>query len=330
MQSKTIFVGVDVSKHTLDIAISGSREHFKVTNDTNGFKSLKGFLKTLSISLDDCWFVMEHTGGYEYRFIQFCLSKGVRHTRIPGLEIKRSLGMQRGKNDKVDAQRIATYGTEKQSRLKPHTASNTAIDRLKLLLRQRSNFVKDKKGHQNSMKEIGFMMEMKSNDKFMRRYQSIIDQIEKAIKSVEDEINSIIDQNEAFKRNFTLMNSIPGVGPINAWMTIAFTSNFENFKDGRKYGAYCGIVPYEHSSGVFKGRSHTSHIANLELKATLHMAAKAAVQFNEEMKFHYERKKALGKHHLSIMNEIMFKLVLRMFSVVKKGTPYVENLKIVA
>ena len=129
-------------------------------------------------------------------------------------------------------------------------------------------------------------------------------------------------------RNFTLITSIPGIGEVNGWMTIAYTQNFECFPDGRTYGAYIGVVPDDHSSGTsIKGKSRVSKMANKPLKADLTMGAKAAVQHDFEMKTYYERRAAKGKHHMAIMNEVKFKLILRMFAVVNKQEVYVKNLK---
>lgn len=110
-------------------------------------------------------------------------------------------------------------------------------------------------------------------------------------------------------------------------MTIAYTENFERFTGGGAYGAYIGVVPYDHSSGTsIKGRSRVSHMANKKLKADLSMAAKASALHDPEMKLYYERRTALGKRHMSVMNEVKFKLVLRMFAVVNKGEVYGKNL----
>lgn len=138
----------------------------------------------------------------------------------------------------------------------------------------------------------------------------------------------LFSKEEAMNKNFGLITSIPGIGKVNGWMTIAYTENFERFPDGRAYGAYIGVVPYEHSSGTsIKGKSRVSHMANKNLKADLSMAAKASVMHDPEMKLYYERRTTLGKRHMGIMNEVKFKLVLRMFAVVNKGEVYVKNLK---
>jgi transposase len=331
MQRKEFFIGVDVSKLTLDVAVYGSKNHIRISNNSEGFKQLLAWLKSLKIALEDCWFVLEYTGGYEYRLVQFCDAKQITFTRVPGLQIKKSLGMQRGKNDKIDSKRIAEYGYEKREKLQQSKACNPAITRLKQLLTQRSGFVNDKKAHEHRMKELLAMMEFKANDPIIKNYKKAWDFAVKMIEKTEAEIKKVINKDEAMNRNFFLITSIPGIGNVNGWMTIAYTENFESFADGRTYGAYIGVVPYEHSSGSsIKAKSRVSHMANKPLKADLSMAAKASVQHDLEMKQYYQRRLAMGKQHMGIMNEVKFKLVLRMFAVVNKGTVYVKNPKLTA
>ena len=326
MQKKEIFVGVDVSKLTLDVWVNGTKNHIKVANDSKGFQQLTAWLKSLKIKLSECWFVLEYTGGYEYRFIQFCQSKKVRFTRVPGLQIKRSLGMQRGKNDKIDAKRIAEYGYEKREKLQAHELCNADVVRLRQLLTQRRGFIDDKKANEHRMKELEAMMDFKSGDPLIKNYKKAVNFMVSMIKKTEAEIQKVIEADEAMLLNFNLVTSIPGIGKVNGWMTIAYTENFKSFTSGRAYGAYIGVVPYEHSSGTsIRGKSRISHLANKPLKADLSMGAQAAVQHDPEMKTYYQRRIAMGKRHMGIMNEVKFKLVLRMFAVVNKGEFYVQN-----
>lgn len=326
MQRKEIFIGVDVSKQTLDVAVYGTKCHIRIANSSEGFKHLQAWLKTLNISLNECWFVLEYTGGYEYRLVQFCQSKGLSFTRVPGLEIKKSLGMQRGKNDKIDAQRIADYGYQKRDRLRVQKTSTTLIESLKELLTQRRGFVKQRKANEHRMKELIAMKEPEKNKPVIKNYDDAIKFEVKMIKKIEVDIMKLIKKDEAVERNFKLLTTIPGIGKVNAWMTIVYTDNFERFSDGRKYGANAGVVPYEHSSGIsIRGKSRVSHMANKEIKAELDMAARAAVTHDPEMQAYYQRRIALGKHHNAIKNEIKFKLILRMFAVVNKQEAYVKN-----
>jgi transposase len=331
MQRNEKFIGVDVSKETLDLAVSDSKAHLRIANGSQGFKQLKAWLQSFQIRQSDCWFVLEYTGGYEYRLIQFLQSKGIRFSCIPGLEIKKSSGMQRGKNDRVDARRIAQYGYEKKDRLRPHRACSASVTRLRQLLTQRSSYVKFRKSQEHRLKEMGAMMDLKPGDELVKHYRQSITFAEKMITKTETCIKQLVASDAAIERNFKLITSIPGIGNVNGWMTIAYTDNFERFREARKYGAYCGVVPYEHQSGKsIKGKSRISHMANKLIKAELSMAAKASVQHDPEMRAYYNRRIAMGKHHMSVMNEVRFKLILRMFAVVNKQELYVKNLGVAA
>jgi transposase len=133
MKSWNVILGVDVSKLTLDICHAACNLHIKIDNCTKGFGELKKWCKVNAIDLKETLMVMEFTGGYEYRFIQFCESQGIAYCRIPGLEIKRSLGMTRGKNDHIDSFRIGRYGEEKIKRLEASKPLNKHILKLKTI-----------------------------------------------------------------------------------------------------------------------------------------------------------------------------------------------------
>lgn len=328
MQSNKIIVGVDVSKLTLDMHIQSLNKHRKINNSAEGLKDMLAWLKALNIQLCDVWMVMEYTGGYEYRLVQCCKGRSIDCTRVAGLEIKKSLGMQRGKTDKVDAKRIAEYGFEKSHKLQAQPASCQTAIRLKMLLTQRAGFINDRKANEHRMKETMCMMDLKASDSLVKNYKKAIGQTNKMIAAVEENLKACIEANPAYINNFSLLRSIPGIGPVNAWMVLADTENFTRFTDARKYGAHCGIVPYKHQSGTsIKGKGRVSHMANKEMKAVLDMAARASAIHNPEMAEYYERRAALGKHHLSIMTAIKFKLVLTMFSVVKKQTEFVHKVE---
>jgi len=326
MQSKEFFIGVDVSKETLDVAVSGTKHHIRITNDSFGFKQLLAWFKSLKVELSACWFIFEYTGGYEYKLVQFCSSKDIAFSRFAGLEIKKSLGMQRGKNDKIDSRRIAEYGYEKREKLKPHKAESGVIIRIRQLLSQRVAFINDRKSHEHRVKELIAMMDFDKADPMISNYLDAVEYAKSMTAKTEALLLKEVNNEDSIKTTFKILTSIPGIGPINALMTIAYTENFCRFSDARKFGSYCGVVPFTHTSGKsIKGKCRISHTANKEIKAVLSMAARAAIVHNPEMKLYYHRRKEAGKHPMSIINEIRFKLILRMFSLVKRQEEYVEN-----
>ena len=110
-------------------------------------------------------------------------------------------------------------------------------------------------------------------------------------------------------------------------MTLAYTENFISFTNPRPYAVYVGVVPFEHTSGTsIKGRKRVSHLAHKEIKQELNQAAKTAIIHDPELKAYAERK-LKSKDYALVLNNVKFKLILRMFALVKRGENYVENYK---
>jgi len=327
MKSWNVILGVDVSKLTLDVCHAACNLHIKIDNSTKGFGELKKWCKLNAIDLKETLVVMEFTGGYEYRFIQFCESQGIAYCRIPGLEIKRSLGMTRGKNDHIDSFRIGRYGEEKIKRLEPSKPLNKHILKLKQLLSFRKRLVREKASFESTVKERKHMYGTNRDDQVTHIAQVKIKADKKYILQIEHEIMELIKNQDELLRNYRILTSIKGIGNVNAWMTLAYTENFISFTDPRPYAVYVGVVPFEHSSGTsIKGRKRVSHLAHKEIKQELNQAAKTAIIHDPELKAYAERK-LKNKDYPLVLNNVKFKLILRMFALVKRGENYVENYK---
>lgn len=325
MQKNKFFIGVDVSKKTLDLFSSQHEKHLKIDNNASGFKLFSKWCTELQIKLSELLVVLEFTGGYEYRFLQFCQAKQITFCRLPGMAIKRSMGIVRGKSDKVDAQRIAQFAEEKHKTLVPSKPLNVRIIRLKELLRYRKRIVRETSGYKATISEREHMFEGSKSDVISKSLNKKIKQNQVELLIIETEIRDLIHQDETFKFNFELITSIRGIGEVNAWMTIAYTENFTSFDDPRKYAVYVGVVPFDHRSGTsIKGKSRVSHLANKELKQELTQGAKSAIQWDPEMRA-YAQRKLENKHYMVVLNNVKFKMILRMFAVVKKQTKYVDN-----
>lgn len=325
MESWNVILGVDVSKLTLDICCAEKKLYIKIDNGSKGFSLFKKWCKTNGINLEKTLVVMEYTGGYEYRFMQFCESIAVSYCRIPGLEIKQSMGMTRGKSDQADAFRIGQYGEEKGKRLKPSKPLDNRILRLKQLLSFRKRLVREKAGLEGTLKERKHMYAIRKTDTISHIAAAKIKANKKYIIQLEQEIMEVIKSDEPMLLNYRIISSIKGIGPINAWMTIAYTENFTSFTDARKYAVFVGVIPFEHTSGTsIKGRKRVSHLAHKGLKSELNQAAKTAITHDPEIRTYAERK-LKSKAYPLVLNNVKFKLILRMFSLVKRGENYVEN-----
>ena len=260
----------------------------------------------LKIDLQEAFLVLEYTGGYEYKLLQFCEAHAIIYARISGLAIKNSMGIVRGKNDKVDSARIAQYGQEKYKSIQPSKPLNPAIIRLKELLSFRKRLVRENAGYKSSIKGREHMQDVNKKDLIIKSLLQKQKINTKIIENIEGEMMNIIAGDELMKVNFTLITSIKGIGKVNALMTIAYTENFTSFSNPRSYAVYVGVVSFDHSSGTsIRGRKRVSQIANKELKQELNQAARSAMVWDKEMNS-YAENKLKTKCYKIVLNNIKF------------------------
>jgi transposase len=325
MEKAKFTIGVDVSRNTLDIYCIEVKRHIQISNNTAGFILFRSFCKQHNIALHEAIVVLEYTGGYEYKWLQFCQSKNIAYVRIPGLAIKRSLGIVRGKNDKIDAARIAQYGDEKYKSICAEKPVNTSILKLKDLLGFRKKLVRENAGYKAQIKERMHMYEVGKDDFIIRTLNKKLHSNIKEIAATEKLLLQQVQSDKEILNNFLLLKSIKGIGNINALMTIVFTENFSSFTSARSYAVYVGVIPFDYSSGTsLKGKKRVSPIANKELKQELNQAARASIQYDKELQ-EYAVRKLQTKPYGIVLNNVKFKLILRMFSVVKRGEKYVDK-----
>lgn len=327
-KEKKWFIGIDISNETLDVSIVNEQypnqfKDKKVSNDIAGFESILKWFKSLKVNPKDCMFCMEHTGTYGLLLFGWLESKGITFSVISGLEIKKSLGLTRGKNDKVDARRIANYAREKNRTLPIYHLPGKNIVQIKQLLTFRDQLVRYQTGFKNSKnhhKQYGIVTK---NEAIVEDIELLIKDLKKRILALEKEIIAIIKSDEDLKKNFDNASSVKGVGLITTAFMIVTTNNFKAFDNGRSYCCYTGTAPFGVSSGISKGKEKTSHFANKRVRSLLSNGANSAITNDPEIREFYLRKSKEGKDAKVIANAVSCKLINRVFATVKRGTPYV-------
>ncbi|MGO1584697.1 IS110 family transposase [Mesonia sp.] len=105
---KRIYVGVDISKATLDFCVMEAEQvtHHHIKNKVTAIRKL---LKTIAKLAPEAFICMENTGYYNFKLYEVLEKFDFKTYVIDPKHIKRSIGLVRGKNDKVDAKRIAVF-----------------------------------------------------------------------------------------------------------------------------------------------------------------------------------------------------------------------------
>ena len=322
------FVGIDVSKETLDLSVVCCNQqvyYLRIANSTTG---LKEFFKSCpkDIDLRKAVFCMEHTGIYTFHATEFLISKNVALWIESASKIKKSLGFQRGKSDKVDAFRIAQFAFKNRDEIKLWEPPRQQIKSLKKLLSMRARCINLKKIAQVPLQENASFSSKEEVKMERKLFASTIKAIKQDLARIDKAILSLIKGDENLKRIFELATSVKGIGTVVAANMIVLTNEFKSFSCAKKFACYAGIAPFEHSSGKsIRGKSRVSHLANKSIKTLFHLAAVSSIRFKGELKDYYLRKAQQGKNKMLILNAIRNKLIHRIFAVVRDKIEYNKN-----
>ena len=317
-------MGMDVSKKTLDCHLFVQQKSLSaVGNDAKGFRAINCWLKKEVKNLNGLLVVMEYTGIYTYQVERFLEQQKIKFVKRPALDIKRSLGMVRGKSDKVDAKFISKYGWMRKEELQPMSVLSDPQLELQQLMSHRDKLVSDHASYQSKLKELITQMGKKTNRMMVASMKAVMEVLKQEIKETEKTIKELIGSEESLQANYELACSVTGIGFATAAHLLIATENFTRFSEVRKLICYCGVAPFEHSSGTsIRGKVRVSHLANKKIKSLLTMAAISAIQHDPELKAKYEQKVKEGKAKMCALNIIRAKLIERVFAVIKKQKAY--------
>lgn len=323
---KQIYIGIDVSNATLDICVrqEQTQQSFVINNQV---KDIRKFFKPYHHH--QLLIGMENTGRYNWFLYEALAETKHKIFVVSPLHLKKSLGLARGKNDKIDAVRISFFIEKNQSELKEWKSPSTNIQKLKILLTERSARVKTKSQLNKQQYDYAKMSKLGIGRCLMKMNQQLIVQLEKQIEKIEKQIEEIINEDESLKQRAVLIQSIPGVGRILCWMMLCKTENFTLIDDPRKMACYSGVVPFSYQSGTsIRGKNRVSVYADKSIKTVLHLAAMTAIRLNNDLRIYYQRKVAEGKNKMSVLNAVRNKIIHRIFAVVRTQQPY-QNFNLV-
>lgn len=332
MKNKKVIIGIDVSKETLDVFIHGYKYYFQVENNPKGFVFLlETIFKITDCKQEDLFFCFENTGKYSRMLSVFFQTQSIIFLMESALKIKKSLGLTRGKNDKIDSRRIALYAYEKRESLVPTILPGEKIDQIRSLLSLREKLIKHRTAYKNGLSDLHDCYKDGENDILKEVQHRLIGKLNEEIEYIEKQVTSVINSDNSLLKNYRLILSVKGIGKIVAFYLIAYTANFTTFTNARSFACYVGIAPFRNSSGTVEGSPRVHPYANKQLKSLLNMAAMAAIKIRGEYKQYYNKRiNELAKNKMSTLNIIRNKIVFRVFAVINRETPYVDLYKFAA
>lgn len=317
---KKIYIGIDVSSATLDICarVDKTQESLTISNEV---RAIKAFFK--NYAKYDLVIGMENTGRYNWQLYE--VLAGTKHLVfvINPIHLKKSLGLVRGKNDKVDAVRIASFIEKNHIELKPWSCPSESIQKLKILLTERNYRINNKRQLVCQKRDYAKMKKIKIDRLLIKMNEQMMEQLDNQIKVLEKQIEEIIKTDEQLNQQANLIKTVPGVGKVLCWTMLAKTEGFTTINEPRKMACYSGVVPFDYQSGTsIRGKNRVSTFADKSIKSILHLAAMSAIRLKNDLKIYYERKVGEGKNKMSVLNAVRNKIIHRIFAVIKSQIPY--------
>ncbi len=323
---KKIIIGIDVSKNSLDVLVKSenSAEDYKIDNSV---AVIRRFFKPFA----QCEVVvaMENTGRYNWALYEVLAAFSFKVFVIPPLHLSKSLGLARGKNDKIDAKRIVDFISRHHDQLPVWKQSSEIVRKLKVLLSERRLRIKMKRSLSSVKKDYKLMKGMGLDTMLKRLNADEVKNLDKQIQVIENKIVELIKSDPNFYKKAKLIISVPGVGKVLCWHLLARTEGFSIIDSPRKLACYCGVVPFEHQSGtsVFR-KPKVSMYADKSLKTLLHLGALSSIRCQNDLRDYYIRKVGEGKNKMLVLNAVRNKIIHRVYAVLKNEKPYEKYLAV--
>jgi len=310
------FLGIDIAKHKFDVVllVDGSKRHKVFDNDDSGFEAMLAWLGEKAGSLHAC---MEATGGLGDDLALFLFEQGITISIVNPLRIK-AFGqseMVRTKTDKVDAGVIARF-----CRSQSPEAWQPASPRLRELraLVRRCAALKEMR-----VQELQRRAQGAASPLVEESLARMIKWMDAEIDAVSAQVSRLICEDDALSESYTLLMSIPGLGPQSVAVLLAEIPDFRAFRHNKQITAFVGLNPQDHQSGSsVRGRARISKIGNARVRAILYMCALSARRHNPTLKAFADRLKEAGKPPKVVLVAVARKMLVIAYGVMKTRRPF--------
>ena len=332
MEKKWHFIsGIDVSKKTFDAALSTKNSDLllckaKFSNTLKGFDKYLKWLSDQNVKRSDMLVCMENTGIYNRLLVEYLLSKNIFVWVETPLEIKWSSGIQRGKSDTIDSERIMAYAYRYQDKARNYEPKQDTIRQIADFLSLRSRLQQCIQVLKVPIKELRSIGLIEDSKRLEEASIKSISTLQEELGELDIKILALIENDTKVKEIYEIVTSVRCVGYVTAVYLLVYTNGFTKFKSAKQLACYSGIAPFENSSGTsIRGRTKVHHMGNKNLKTILHMCAVSSIRHNPEMKKYFSRKVAQGKNKMLVINSVRNKIVARVFSCVQNKRHYTDN-----
>lgn len=303
-----LFVGIDVSKAHLDVAVHQPASHWRVSNTEQGIAELVRRVQALAPTR----IVLEATGGFELPLVA-----GLMHARLPLLvlnprrvrDFARATG-QLAKSDQLDAKVLAHFASVLQ--MEPRPIPSDEEEQLTALLTRRRQIVEMLAVEKNRLQTVRASLRADVAEH--------IAWLEQKLDALNAQIDRFIQSSAVWQAKDVLLRSVPGVGPVTANTLLAMLPELGTL-NRQEIAALVGVAPLNKDSGNRQGRRRV-YGGRAAVRSVLYMSALNASRFNPRIRAFYEHLLQQGKQKKVALTACMRKLIVILNSMVRTNQPW--------
>jgi len=311
MKEPERFVGIDISKQELVVAVRPTAELQSFTNTEEGLAALIRFLQPLSAHA----IVLEATGGFARAAVNAMALAALPVVVVNPRQIRdfaRSVGLV-AKTDAIDAQIIARFAEAVRPEFRPLKDQET--QKLEALNNRRRQIVEMLTAEKN---RLGASPEWCHKD-----IRSHITWLEKRLKRANDDIDDLIKQSPVWRQKEKILTSVLGVGPVVTTTLLCGLPELGSLS-ARKLSALVGVAPFNRDSGQYRGR-RSCWGGRAHVRAALYMAALTASRCNPVIRAFYQRLRLAGKPAKVALVACMRKILVILNAMIKNNTCWQQD-----
>ncbi|NJO79338.1 MAG: IS110 family transposase [Cyanobacteria bacterium RM1_2_2] len=308
MNQQPQWVGIDVSKATLDVYLRPSSKQFQVPNQASGIAQLIEQLQSFEIAQ----VILEASGGLELDAAQALQEQGFAVSIInprQGRDFAKASG-KLAKTDRIDASVLAHFGQAMQPAITVlSTANEQALQAAVTRRRQLVEMLTAEKNRQSKMR-----------GKMQQNIDAHIEWLEQRIRELDSEIEQLSQSQAEWKSRITLLRSVPGIGKVIATTLVAALPELGQTSD-KRISALVGVAPFNRDSGKYRG-ARTIWGGRASVRAVLYMGVLVAVRHNPVLRAFYTHLLAQGKAKKVALIACMHKLLRMLNAMIRDGKPW--------
>ena len=312
MESSPQFVGIDVAKATLDIALRPSDQCWQIDYDEANVTELTRQLQALGPEL----IVLEATGGLETALVAALAAAALPVVVVNPRQAKAfaKASGRLAKTDRLDARGLAHYGDAMRPPIRPLPDADTQA--LSALVGRRRQLVEMLSAEQNrlSTAPVGIRDSIEKHLSWLRQ----------ELQDLDDDLGTRLQSSPIWQERDSILQSVPGVGPVLSQTLMAQVPELGQL-NRREIAALIGVAPFNRDSGTLRGR-RTIWGGRAPVRAVLYMSALVASRHNPVIRVFYERLLLAGKTKKVALTACMRKLLTILNAMVKHHRTWQPNL----